>query len=157
MLECMFTTLTDSLGLSWFLDISFKQLHQQRWLSGHQTVSLSPFVFLTQRSWDWVCALGGRSPGDKGQALQRWLARRLACTSGMLLQLTVCYCSLQEELSSPTQRWLGLESNQYRLPGRRWCCLPKNSRESGYPELGGRAPLTADHLLLYAVLHFSWI
>ena len=102
-------------------------------------------------------ALEGRSPGDKGQALQRWLARRLACTSGMLLQLTVCYCSLQEELSSPTQRWLGLESNQYRLPGRRWCCLPKNSRESGYPELGGRAPLTADHLLLYAVLHFSWI
>ena len=58
---------------------------------------------------------------------------------------------------TPTQRWLGLESNRHRLPGRRWCCLPKDSRESGYPELGGRALLTADHLLLYVVLHFSWI
>ena len=58
---------------------------------------------------------------------------------------------------TPTQRWLGLESNWHRLPGRRWCCLPKDNRESGYPELGGRALLTADHLLLYVVLHFSWI
>ena len=31
-LVCVLTTLIDTLGLSWFLDISFKQPHQQQWL-----------------------------------------------------------------------------------------------------------------------------
>ena len=46
---------------------------------GHQTVSLSPFVLLTPRSWDWGHGLEGRSPGDKGQALQRWHAAQECC------------------------------------------------------------------------------